>query len=991
MEQWPLPTAPEGQNISFDELDLLSEINSDLLNDPALLNLGGIKEEDFNFDIDLETPPGTTPSVSQATPLATPASAHQSTAIQSGACAITTSQTSVGSLSAPVTVSAQNPPVNSVVVPPQSSQLPSAAGLPPVKQLQVTVAGVPPANAANGSNQFVQFGTTNGISPHVLRNQIPATIVGPAAPSTSQPSMGQQKVLVHHIPHFGNVPQNIVVNTTPASHKPLSVTDLLRMNPEQKVQLVLKGSGDIVSPPNVVNIPLVLEGDHMAFSSLGVGQSSPPPERKNSHNAIERRYRSSINDKIVELKDIVAGTEAKLNKSAVLRKAIDYIRFLQNSNTRLKKENTALRCALQQTGQPVPCVGDVTSMAVNEGVMSKLVSAAATPPPSDPSSGDSCSEPPSPPSPPAISAYTTSGMRDMTRVCLCLFGLCMFALNPMNLVLRGASPAADPWKGGRAILSDKDEEPSWWFEMFVSSYVIWTVNFLLLLLCLGDVILFGDPVMPPEQERKFWQFKKQAHFDLANHNYEAAYNNFEMCLETLVGAPTAVPRSILQTWSCLIWQMLRQLMHRIYIGKFLFRLSRKRYAKQIEASVNYLSETYHNLHQLHFVLNKRSNCLGLCYALAAVNYAELGTHSTEHLTDTFLTCALRLIKCLLSRFHFLARFMIYRGQQCAPGGYDHQWIFTPDGYRFVTRHLSLNHRPRTFTNSLEQKMVEPLDLVAQQYRWFLLERAIEVLTPQTPAVAKGRDGGRRAATDRCLALLAELERCRQRRSFVFGYNWDSNCVGDTSTWWKEMLRAAVLWERSQPRDINYVVIEHMPAELSESEAHPLARTLLACFQARRHYLDGSFREVAMLEGELDACSRLVKDCFSWTEMQLHSAMCSRDVAVVYVCLLIAAEWLLQTRIDLWEENQAVDLAGFCRDHSQLQGVLRYFGEAGQTKMRLYEGLERLVAGANPVETHRLLEGCVRRRRNQYSIICAGKMAAERVDAEDAYGLTLACK
>lgn len=96
-------------------------------------------------------------------------------------------------------------------------------------------------------------------------------------------------------------------------------------------------------------------------------------------------------------------------------------------------------------------------------------------------------------------------------------------------------------------------------------------------------------------------------------------------------------------------------------------------------------------------------------------------------------------------------------------------------------------------------MVEPLDLVAQQYRWFLLERAIESLSPQTLAAAKGRDGGRRAATDRCLALLAELERCRQRRSFVFGYNWDSNCVGDTSTWWKEMLRAAILWERGQSK------------------------------------------------------------------------------------------------------------------------------------------------------------------------------------------------
>ena len=42
--------------------------------------------------------------------------------------------------------------------------------------------------------------------------------------------------------------------------------------------------------------------------------------RKPAHNAIEKRYRSSINDKIVELKNIVAGEESKMNKSAILRK-----------------------------------------------------------------------------------------------------------------------------------------------------------------------------------------------------------------------------------------------------------------------------------------------------------------------------------------------------------------------------------------------------------------------------------------------------------------------------------------------------------------------------------------------------------------------------------------------------------------------------------------------------------------------------------------------
>lgn len=60
--------------------------------------------------------------------------------------------------------------------------------------------------------------------------------------------------------------------------------------------------------------------------------------KRSAHNAIERRYRTSINDKINELKNLVVGEQAKLNKSAVLRKSIDKIRDLQRQTHELKAE-----------------------------------------------------------------------------------------------------------------------------------------------------------------------------------------------------------------------------------------------------------------------------------------------------------------------------------------------------------------------------------------------------------------------------------------------------------------------------------------------------------------------------------------------------------------------------------------------------------------------------------------------------------------------------
>ena len=76
------------------------------------------------------------------------------------------------------------------------------------------------------------------------------------------------------------------------------------------------------------------------------------PVRKAGHNDIEKRYRSSINDRIVELKNILSGEDAKMSKSAILRKAIEYIRFLQSKTARLEQENKQLKTKIQQYKEP---------------------------------------------------------------------------------------------------------------------------------------------------------------------------------------------------------------------------------------------------------------------------------------------------------------------------------------------------------------------------------------------------------------------------------------------------------------------------------------------------------------------------------------------------------------------------------------------------------------------------------------------------------------
>lgn len=48
---------------------------------------------------------------------------------------------------------------------------------------------------------------------------------------------------------------------------------------------------------------------------VGPGGVVKEGEKRTTHNIIEKRYRSSINDKIVELRDLVMGNDAKVRNT----------------------------------------------------------------------------------------------------------------------------------------------------------------------------------------------------------------------------------------------------------------------------------------------------------------------------------------------------------------------------------------------------------------------------------------------------------------------------------------------------------------------------------------------------------------------------------------------------------------------------------------------------------------------------------------------------
>jgi len=224
--------------------------------------------------------------------------------------------------------------------------------------------------------------------------------------------------------------------------------------------------------------------------------------KRSAHNAIERRYRTSINDKINELKNLVVGEQAKLNKSAVLRKSIDKIRDLQRQTHDLKAELQRLQRELMaRDGSKVK---DLLQLGTRPGRASKkrressltTTDAGLTPPRSDvsdPSLSPTHSDISLPPSPYGGSTGSCSsgsssnddvlvvpssmrGMATHSRLGLCMFMFAILAVNPFKTVLQhsqyGSNDDVGELSGQRRILSYDVDGGKFWHPVYTKALLI---------------------------------------------------------------------------------------------------------------------------------------------------------------------------------------------------------------------------------------------------------------------------------------------------------------------------------------------------------------------------------------------------------------------------------------------------------------------------------------------------------------------------------------
>ncbi|XP_055383101.1 sterol regulatory element-binding protein 1 [Condylostylus longicornis] len=715
-------------------------------------------------------------------------------------------------------------------------------------------------------------------------------------------------------------------------------------------------------------IPVVLE----TGSENKVQINRVPPKikevKRSAHNAIERRYRTSINDKITELKNIVVGESAKLNKSAVLRKAVDKIRELQRQNTDLKTEVKRLQRELMaKDGSKVK---DLLVPKINRNVTTKniieednfyggksisSVQSIMTPPRSDesnPSLSPAHSDVSLPPSPYQASINngalkeecdfipSVRGMASHSRLTLCMFMFAVLTINPFKMFFNGISQhtqledmVGNDFSSGRILqaLDDGDSYGSFFtWHGFSTSLALWTVNLTVLLCCLIKLLVYGDPVLDPSSpaSEAYWKRKKRADLEFSKGNSSGAYSDYLLCLQTF---GITLPASRIEAITATTWQFVRLFFHRIWIGRYLSRkagglfCSTKARSDAL-VSARELSLVFHRLNQLHLA-TKMSDSHGLMLSLFAVNMAEASTAvmNPSDLVDIYMTAALRVKRTYPTYLQFFGRYYVSKAKQESSKvcGQIHkfQWAFKPYGYRYFISH-GFNRTSDEILFANVNNKADPMVYVMKQYREHLLNKAIRCLVGAVKFRQHDNsnyNGGSTVHQENSQKTestpSAPNIRSGSLVSDVLNYtiilNDTMSGEGDLTNkdsiveWWSSLLIIAAYWLLGE--DEQAAELYDVVDKLPEQlnyEGETLPKALHSIFQAKKLLLS---------EGEKDI-SKIYKLCYEASKFLQDSLACNKIKSAKEKKLLfqlLACDWILEARTALWEiENVATDDDGY---------------------------------------------------------------------------------
>ncbi|XP_011476821.1 sterol regulatory element-binding protein 2 isoform X2 [Oryzias latipes] len=818
-------------------------------------------------------------------------------------------------------------------------------------------------------------------------------------------------------------PAGITTLTTPIQNTALQT--LMGSNILTTVP-VMMGGGDklpikqlqAASPNAPAGVRPSMEQNQGMVGGMGPGVVVKEGERRTTHNIIEKRYRSSINDKIVELRDLVMGSDAKMHKSGVLRKAIDYIKYLQQVNHKLRQENLALKVA-NQKNKPVTLPEDVEMK--QEVVM-------MSPPASDSGSGSPHQYSPycvdSEPGSPLLDhdqvksepdSPSSVGVMDRSRLLLCALTFFCLSLNPLPSLLGSESSGTSGPPAGhgpsRTLVwfPAHTQDFASWLRCLVPWVIVWVLSGVGAVWGCVRVLYLWEPVTPLHSPNSvsFWRHRKQADVHLHRGDFSAAMASLETCLSVLT---RALPSCGLDLLCSLSWNLIRYLLHRpTPLGWLVHQIGGKHEGEESRTSAKDAALVYHRLSQLQLTgkLPQRSSLWALSVSLSAVNLSESaqGKMAPAQLAQIYVTAAIALRTVLGHHLSCLPGYLLSCAESVAnqsdtkPVPDCLRWLFTPLGRQFF---LSCEWSVKSETSdSVYASQRDPVDPIAQLHRCFcrkLLERAVHTLIqPQSDSDTNCRnsDFGEFSSA---LEFLELLNSCTEDSSsapppFSSSPNQTAMPVGDpVCRWWALVLKAAVHWLQGDDVAVKSLLTEaeRMPRALHVLD-HPLPKAvLLLCKVVQMSLCSLKGEGLIACLAHCDRASGYLRSSVS-VPLGLSGSWLNKGVE------LLVCDLLLTLRTSLWQRAGSsngepgpapgTQLSGFQRDLSALRKLTQCYRQA-QHKLFLHETTVRLMAGASPTRTHQLLEHNLRRRTHSSYSAEGECILGER---ERAHAILLACR
>uniref|UniRef100_A0A1B0DB31 Uncharacterized protein n=1 Tax=Phlebotomus papatasi TaxID=29031 RepID=A0A1B0DB31_PHLPP len=957
----------------------------------------------------------------------------------------TLSPHSVHSMGSPISSIGEDPkdsPSPAAIVP-----VPQALSSPPQPSPQPVFNSLAPSDPVLGSSfspaPAAASTVTTGVnvSPMIVTKVSPVQQMFVTQNSTPQNTLILAKKLVKQqepktpkTQVMQQVSQVLTLQSVAVSDKP---SVLLQTNPSV-VYSTTGTPGTLVQGTLLATgIPVMLDSENkIPISRWSTGK--PKEGKRSAHNAIEKKYRRSINDRIEELKTMMVGENAKLNKSAVLRKAVETIRDLRRQNEKLKAENFMLRSAAKDgkslkglllTGQPQ-----------KEEYMTRSASL-MTPPRSDESShsmSPSPSEVSGPPSPydenikeePEESEIMRSVKRGMTansRIMLCMVMFAVLTVNPFRQLLSRTGNSGDLFgddsvSSRRNILSTDefyDDSPLSW-NSFGGTLLLWLVNVVIAWFCLIKMLVYGDPVLNSKSKvaSEFVRCKKSAEVEFKAGNASEAYKEYKECLQMF---GLSLPTSRLECFMANSWQYIRTFLHRLWIGRWLSRKAGGLFCPaqtrmEAQASAKEIALIYHRLNQLHLASDMKEDPYGLLLSLCSVNMADAAAHmmAPDELMEIYLTAALRVKQTYPRFLKFFSRYYVSKAKAerlavCGNVPAKLTWQFTPYGYRYFvnhTFHFGASGLTEEFSQ-LENKC-DPLAYATREYREHLLKRALQCLV----GCGGGASSGTKAAGEKQTNLMTSctgtqicdvlcytqllIDTLKSQGNEGDALGRFDNSRDTVTNWWCSLISVAAFWllgEDDKAKDL-YARVSVLPKVLQEAtDELPLA--LMAAFMAKKRLLE----EKVNFSDVFNECLRGSQHLR--TSLTLNKCSSAREPKLLVQ--LLVCDWLLESRTALWELSvkNVPNYTPVCdvtvRHFQEDLDLLRLITDGipnVQQRVYLYEAVYRLMAGASPGRTQELLDRTLRHRATKPSIICGKDRSQQQWESgerQKAAALYVACK